>query len=84
VAIKEEGGFLQFEVKDNGVGIPASEQGKLFERFFRGSNVSKLDPGGGTGLGLYIAKAIIEQSGGKIWFDSKENEGTTFFATFPY
>jgi Signal transduction histidine kinase len=84
VAIKEEGGFLQFEVKDNGVGIPAAEQGKLFERFFRGSNVSKLDPGGGTGLGLYIAKAIIEQSGGKIWFDSKENEGTTFFATFPY
>jgi len=84
VAIKEEGGFLQFEVKDNGVGIPTGEQGKLFERFFRGSNVSKLDPGGGTGLGLYIAKAIIEQSGGKIWFDSKENEGTAFFATFPY
>jgi PAS domain S-box-containing protein len=83
VEIKEDDGFLKFMVKDNGVGIPAAEQDKLFERFFRGSNVTKMDPGGGTGLGLYIAKAIVEQSGGKIWFESKEGEGTAFYATFP-
>jgi signal transduction histidine kinase len=75
--------FLRFVVKDNGVGIPEKEQGKLFERFYRGSNVSKMDPGGGSGLGLYIAKAVIEQGGGKISFISKEGEGTIFFATFP-
>jgi len=81
---KEEEKFLKVVVKDNGIGIPKDEQDKMFERFVRGSNVTKLDPGGGTGLGLYIAKAIIEQSGGKIWFVSEEGKGTTFFVTLPY
>ncbi|XOB40258.1 MAG: ATP-binding protein [Candidatus Nealsonbacteria bacterium] len=52
-----------------------------FERFFRASNVSRLDPGGETGLGLYIAKAIAEQSDGKIWFESEE--GNHFLFTLP-
>ena len=56
----------------------------MFERFSRGSNSTKLDPGGGSGLGLYIAKAVVEQGGGRIWFESKEGEGTIFHATFPY
>ncbi|MFA5248360.1 MAG: ATP-binding protein [Patescibacteria group bacterium] len=84
VTVKKEGKFLKFSVKDNGIGIPKDEQDKLFERFFRGSNVTKLDPGGGSGLGLYIARAVIEQGGGKITFVSQENKGTTFNATFPY
>jgi signal transduction histidine kinase len=84
VKIELEKEFLRFVVKDNGVGIPQNEQDKLYEKFFRGSNVTKLDPGGGSGLGLYIAKAVVEQGGGKISFTSKENEGTTFYATFPY
>jgi len=75
---------LEFTVKDNGIGIPENEQGKMFQRFSRGSNSTKLDPGGGSGLGLYIAKAVVEQRGGKIWFESKEDEGTTFHATFPH
>jgi PAS domain S-box-containing protein len=84
VSIIEGAKFLEFVVKDNGIGIPEGEQGKIFERFSRGSNSTKLDPGGGSGLGLYIAKAVVEQGGGRIWFESKENEGTTFHATFPY
>jgi signal transduction histidine kinase len=83
VAVKKDGDYLNLSIKDNGIGIPKADQSRIFERFYRGSNSSKLDPGGGSGLGLYIAKGVIEQGGGKIWFDTKENEGTTFFATFP-
>jgi signal transduction histidine kinase len=80
---EEDENFIKFIVKDNGVGIPRKEQDKLFERFFRGSNVSRMDPGGGSGLGLYIAKAVVEQGGGSISFVSEENQGTTFTTTFP-
>lgn len=84
VEVQKDTQFLKVVIKDNGIGILQDEQDKMFERFFRGSNVTQLDPGGGTGLGLYIAKAIIEQSGGKIWFVSKEGRGTTFYITLPY
>lgn len=80
----EVGKFLKVIVRDNGVGIPKNEQEKIFGRFFRASNVGQLDPGGGTGLGLYIAKAITEQGRGKIWFMSEEGKGTTFYVTLPY
>jgi len=83
VDIENDGKYLRLTVKDNGIGIPKADQGKIFERFSRGSNSTKLDPGGGSGLGLYIAKAVVEQGGGKVWFDSKEGEGTIFYATFP-
>jgi signal transduction histidine kinase len=83
VEVNEDKGFLRLSVKDNGIGIPKADQGKIFERFSRGSNSTKLDPGGGSGLGLYIAKAVVEQGGGKIWFDSVEGKGTTFYTTFP-
>jgi signal transduction histidine kinase len=83
VDIQSDDKYLRFAVKDNGIGIPKSDQGKMFERFSRGSNSTKLDPGGGSGLGLYIAKAVVEQAGGKIWFESKEGEGSTFFVAFP-
>jgi NtrC-family two-component system sensor histidine kinase KinB len=84
VEIVEKTKELEVIVKDNGIGIPADEQGKIFERFSRGSNSTTLDPGGGSGLGLYIAKAVIESNGGRIWFESKENEGTIFHTTYPY
>lgn len=69
-------------IKDNGVGIPKSQQEKIFQKFFRSDNVVKYQTEG-TGLGLYIAKNIIEQSGGKIWFRSAEGEGTTFSFSLP-
>lgn len=77
--IKEDGSLLAW-VKDNGVGIPESQHHKIFQKFFRSDNVAKYETDG-TGLGLYISKNIIEQSGGKIWFESKEGEGTTFYFT---
>lgn len=76
--------FLKVVVKDNGAGIPEDEQEKIFDRFFRASNITKLDPGGGTGMGLYIVKSIIKQLGGKLWFESAGNgKGTTFYFTVP-
>lgn len=70
-----------FSVADHGVGIPKKQQHLIFERFFRADNV--LTTQSGTGLGLYIAKYIVEQHGGKIWFESEEDNGSTFFVSLP-
>jgi signal transduction histidine kinase len=78
------GKFLKTTVMDNGAGIPKDEQKKMFQRFFRASNVGRLDPGGGTGLGLFIVKTIIDGHGGKIWFKSGgKGKGATFYFTLP-
>lgn len=71
-----------FFVKDSGFGIPVDQQGRIFEKFFRASNVL-MTGAEGTGLGLYIVKSIVEAHRGKIWFESKENDGTTFFVEIP-
>jgi len=73
---------LIFSVKDNGVGIPAEQQKMVFNKFFRSDNVVKYQTEG-TGLGLYIAKNVVEQSGGKIWFQSIESVGTIFSFSMP-
>jgi len=69
------------QITDHGYGIPKAEHGKVFEKFFRASNAMKVSPSG-TGLGLYLSKAIVESSGGSIWFDSNEG-GTSFWFTIP-
>src|SRR3989339_745656 len=68
---------IAFYVKDDGMGIPKKQQEKIFEKFFRADNaiIAQSD---GTGLGLYIAKAIVVAHGGSMWFESKENRGTIF------
>lgn len=71
-----------FSIRDNGVGIPEEQQGQVFEKFFRSDNVVKYQTEG-TGLGLYISKNIIEQTGGKIWFQSIENVGSVFNFSLP-
>lgn len=73
---------LIFEVSDNGIGIPEKEQYKIFNKFFRAGNAISYEANG-TGIGLYIAKSILKIIGGDIWFESKENKGTTFFFTLP-
>lgn len=71
-----------FSIKDSGIGIRPEDYDKIFEPFYRGKNILELD-NKGTGLGLYIARLIIEKHGGKIWFASKENRGTNFSFNVP-
>jgi signal transduction histidine kinase len=82
IAIKRDGSALTISVADTGYGIPEDVQQKIFTKMFRADNARTKDPNG-TGLGLYIIKATIEQTGGKIWFESKENKGSTFYVSLP-
>ena len=71
-----------FSIQDQGIGVPAGQQGRLFEKFFRADNASLQDPEG-TGLGLYIAREIIKAHGGDMWLKSEENKGSTFYFSLP-
>lgn len=82
VFIKKIDDQIQLQVKDNGLGIPKTQQSRIFTKFFRGENVVRLEVDG-SGLGLYTTKNIIEAHGGKIWFDSEEGKGTSFYFTLP-
>ncbi|MFA5349460.1 MAG: HAMP domain-containing sensor histidine kinase [Candidatus Paceibacterota bacterium] len=82
IKLSGEKGKIRISVSDTGVGIPAKQQDRVFSKFFRGSNVVKMDTDG-TGLGLFITKNIIEAHGGEISFKSKEGEGTTFLIVLP-
>jgi signal transduction histidine kinase len=74
--------MVLFRVSDQGLGIPADEQPRIFEKFYR------LDPDmtrgiGGTGLGLYICSELVERMGGRIWVESDAGSGSTFFFDLP-
>lgn len=73
--------ILRCSVKDTGCGIPKADQEKIFGKLFRASNVRNTVDG--NGFGLYVAKGAIEAEGGKIWFESEENKGSTFFVELP-
>jgi two-component system phosphate regulon sensor histidine kinase PhoR len=73
-------GEVRFAVRDTGIGIPAEDVPRIFERFYR---VDKSRSGTGTGLGLSIAKHIVEAHQGRIWAESIEGQGSTFYFTIP-
>ncbi len=74
--------LVLFSIQDDGIGIPKKDQKYIFKKFFRSGNVLKHQTQG-SGLGLNIVKSIIEKSGGRMWFRSQENKGTTFYFTLP-
>jgi hypothetical protein len=74
---------LEFFVKDTGSGISEAQQGIIFERF-RQANESLTRTHEGSGLGLAISKAYVEMLGGKIWVESEEGKGSTFYFTIPF
>ncbi|MCL5010913.1 MAG: ATP-binding protein [Patescibacteria group bacterium] len=76
---KEE---LVFSITDTGIGIPKDQQERVFSRFFRAPNALKVETEG-SGLGLYIVKNIIEAHGGRIWFKSEPDKGSTFYFAIP-
>jgi|GEM_PF-417322 len=80
---KSQNGKVEFFVKDNGIGIPKDRQKAIFERFIQADIHDKMAHQG-AGLGLSITKAYIEMLGGKIWVESEEGLGSTFYFTLPY
>lgn len=82
IDVKKEENHLTISIADNGIGIPEDQQRNVFIRFFRARNAIKQETDG-SGLGLYISHSIIEKNGGKIWFNSVEGQGTTFYFTVP-
>lgn len=69
-------------IKDTGIGIPEKQQSQIFQKLFRGDNAVR-EHSGGTGLELYITKAMVDALLGKIWFKSQEGKGTTFWVALP-
>lgn len=82
VRLAVEDGDVIFEVHDTGIGVPKSEQVRLFTKFFRATNARKQRPDG-TGIGLFLAKKVIDTHGGSMVFESIEGEGSTFGFRLP-
>lgn len=77
------GDMIEFYVQDSGIGIPATVLPRIFERFYKLEHARRTDEPHSTGLGLAIAKHLIEAHGGKIWAESVEGKGSTFYFSLP-
>lgn len=80
VSAFEEGDEVVIAVEDTGIGIPASDQTRIFERFYKADQARS---SGGTGLGLAIARHLVQAHGGRIWVESQAGQGSTFFFSLP-
>jgi signal transduction histidine kinase len=83
VAARRLGEWVEISVTDTGEGIPAEELPNIFERFYR-VDKSRSRATGGHGLGLTIAKRLVEAHGGRIWVESEPGKGSTFCFTLPF
>lgn len=80
LSARQKADKIEFSVEDEGVGIPADDLPRIFERFYK---TDRARTGGGTGLGLSIARHMVESHGGRIWANSVEGQGSTFYFTIP-
>jgi len=84
ISIRQNDGEIITSVRDHGVGIPFEQLPKVFELFFRASNItSSNNRYPGMGLGLFIARSIVERHSGRMWVDSVERRGSTFSFSLP-
>ncbi len=81
-AVDKEKNEVIYSIKDSGIGIPIASQSRIFSKFFRANN-AMLKVSDGTGLSLAFVKDIVLSWGGRVWFETKEGEGSTFFFTIP-
>jgi two-component system NtrC family sensor kinase len=81
VSVMVEGDQIILNVRDNGPGIPVADQAHIFDKFYRGSNISEQITG--SGLGLAIVKTIVDNHQGRIWVESAEGRGSSFFIVLP-
>jgi PAS domain S-box-containing protein len=79
----KKGSLLEFFIRDTGIGIPKDRQHAIFDRFVQ-ADIEDKEAREGVGLGLAISKAYVEMLGGKIWVESEEGKGSTFYFTLPY
>ncbi len=82
VRARRDGQGLVFEVEDSGVGIEKDNQARVFDRFYR-ANQKGVKHVTGSGLGLSLVKAVVENHHGKVWLESEPSAGTTFFVSIP-
>jgi two-component system sensor histidine kinase VicK len=82
ISLKENNNKIEVSIKDSGMGISKENRERLFTKFFRSAEALKIETSG-SGLGLFIAKNIIEAHKGQIWMKSKEGRGSTFYFTLP-
>ena len=73
---------MRVDVVDNGIGIPPEAQKKIFSKFFRAENALRMRSDG-TGLGLYLVRALVKAMNGRVGFTSKSGKGSTFWFTLP-
>jgi PAS domain S-box-containing protein len=83
VAARRRGATVELEVADEGIGIPAAEHERIFRKFYRADTPGRDPSTGGTGLGLFIARGLVEAMGGHIDVDSEEGEGSRFSFALP-